>query len=290
MTVIEFEATCPNASDRGNISARISGSFRIIEYNPRLEQRLTDKAEIRRRLNIDREWSLYALADLDDGMFEHCAWWGVNDSLALVFDALPIRPIFVLGDAKSTRQLLAALPVTAGYLNLKPHQLDAAKEIYRYRELHEMQRMFLEDLKQPAGTAEPLTARDLKEVEQLYASGDGGGIAFAPFQLDTGLFYGIRKGAELVSVAGVHVVSRNESVAGVGNIFTRSDYRGQGLGQIVTSSVAAALRESGIQTIGLNVELTNTSAIRVYERVGFRTHFTYYEGMADRVLEGSPNV
>ena len=250
-----------------------------------MAERLTNKTEIRRLLNQDREWSLYALADLDDGMFEHCAWWGVDDSLALVFDALPIRPIFVLGDAKSTRQLLAALPVTAGYLNLKPHQLDAAKEIYRYRELHEMQRMFLEDLKQPAGTAEPLTARVLKEVEQLYASGDGGGIAFAPFQLDTGFFRGIRRGSELVSVAGVHLVSRHESVAGVGNIFTRPDYRGQGMAQIVTSAVAAALSEAGIRTIGLNVEHTNTTAIRVYERVGFRTQFSYYEGMADRILD-----
>jgi len=224
-------------------------------------------------------------------MFEHCAWWGLNDdpkmndSLALVFGALPICPIFVLGDTQSTRQLLAALPVTAGYLNLKPHQLEAAEGIYRYRELHQMQRMFLDDLKQPVGTAEPLTSRDLEQVERLYASGDGGGIAFAAFQLDTGFFYGIRKGAELASVAGAHVVSRSESVAGVGNIFTRPDYRGQGLAQIVTSSVAAALRAAGIRTIGLNVELTNTTAIRVYERIGFRAHFHYYEGMADRILD-----
>jgi len=73
-------------------------------------------------------------------------------------------------------------------------------------------------------------------------------------------------------------------VAGVGNIFTRPDYRCQGMAQIVTSAVAATLKEAGIRTIGLNVELTNAAAIRVYERVGFRSHFSYYEGMADRVL------
>jgi ribosomal protein S18 acetylase RimI-like enzyme len=249
-----------------------------------LEQRLTDKAEIRRRLNIDREWSLYALADLDEAMFEHCRWWALGDSLALVFEALEIRPLFVLGDAASTRELLAALPVSAGYLNLKPDQLEAAEGIYRYRELHQMQRMFLDDLKPSAGTAEPIGAGDREQVERLYASGDGGGIAFAPFQLNTGFFRGIRRGGELVSVAGVHVVSRNESVAGVGNIFTRPDFRGQGLAQFVTSSVATTLKDAGIRTIGLNVELTNTAAIRVYERVGFRTHFSYFEGMADRVL------
>jgi ribosomal protein S18 acetylase RimI-like enzyme len=250
----------------------------------RIPYPLTDKLEIRRRLNIDREWALYALADLDEGMFEHCRWWALEDGLALVFDALEIRPMFVLGDGESTRELLAVLPVSAGYLNLKPCQMEAAEGIYRYRDVHQMQRMFLADLTLPAGTAEVIGPSDLEQVERLYASGDGGGIAFAPFQLDTGFFYGIRKGGELVSVAGVHVVSRNEGVAGVGNIFTRPDCRGQGLAQIVTSAVAMALSEAGIQTIGLNVEHTNTGAIRVYERVGFRKHFSYYEGMADRVL------
>ena len=254
----------------------------MIEYNPELVQPLTDKSEIRRRLNLDREWSLYALADLDDGMFEHCDWWTLGDSLALVFGALQIRPIFVLGDAQSTRHLLETLPVSAGYLNLKPHQLQAADGIYRYRELHQMQRMFLENLHPSREAAEPLTANDREQVERLYAAGDGGGIAFAPFQLDTGFFRGVRRNGELVSVAGVHVVSRNESVAGVGNIFTRPDCRGQGLAQIVTSAVARALSDAGIRTIGLNVEHANTTAIRVYKRVGFCTRFSYYEGMADR--------
>ena len=215
-------------------------------------------------------------------MFEHCDWWALGDGIALVFRALAIRPIFVLGDARSTRELLAVLPERSGYLNLKPHQFEAAAGLYRYRERHQMQRMFLGDLSPPAGIAEPLTADDCEQVERLYACGDGGGIAFAPFQLATGFFRGVRRGGELVAVAGVHVVSRNESVAGVGNIFTRPDCRGQGLAQIVTSAVAMALSEAGIRTIGLNVEHTNSTAIRVYERVGFRTHFTYYEGMAER--------
>src|SRR6202035_3716210 len=98
----------------------------------RIPYPLTDKSEIRRRLNIDREWSLYALADLDDGMFEHCDWWGLPGGLALVFRAIAIRPIFVMGDAVSTRKLLTALPETTGYLNLNAHQLEAAEGIYRY--------------------------------------------------------------------------------------------------------------------------------------------------------------
>jgi len=86
-----------------------------------------------------------------------------------------------------------------------------------------------------------------------------------------------------VFVAGVQVASRHEGVAAVGNIYTRPDCRGQGLAQTVTSAVVTALREVGIQTIGLNVENTNAYAIRAYERVGFRTHFSYSEGIADRL-------
>jgi len=249
--------------------------------------RLTHKPEIRRLLNVDREWSLYALADLDDGMFEHCDWSTCGDSLALVFRALAIRPIFVLGDAASTRELLTALSEVTGYLNLKPHQLEGADGVYGYRERHQMRRMFMENFNPRVGTTEPLTGSDLDRIERLYATGDGGGIAFSPFQLDTGFFRAVRRGGELAAVAGVHVVSRNESVAAVGNIFTHPEYRSQGLAQLVTSAVVAALRDAGIRTIGLNVENTNGAAFRAYERLGFRTHFHYYEGVADRLLRQS---
>jgi ribosomal protein S18 acetylase RimI-like enzyme len=246
--------------------------------------RVTDKSEIRDHLNIDREWSLYALADLDDGMFEHCDWWALADGLALVFRAIAIHPIFVLGDAVLSRTLLAALPETTGYLNLKAHQLSAAEEIYRYRERHEMRRMFLDTFQPRSGGVEALSPADCSDIEHLYASGDGGGIAFAPFQLHTGFFRGIRRDGELVAVAGVQVSSRNEGVAAIGNIFTRPDCRGEGLAQTVTSAVVTSLKDAGIETIGLNVENTNTTAIRVYERVGFRARFSYFEGTADRVL------
>jgi ribosomal protein S18 acetylase RimI-like enzyme len=243
--------------------------------------RVTNKSEIRRLLNTDREWSLYALADLDDGMFEHCDWYAMADGLALVFRAIAIRPIFVLGDATATRSLLAALPERTGYLNLKPEQLEAAEGIYRFRERHEMRRMFVDVFRPRPGEVEALTPEHCGEVEKLYATG-GGGIAFAPNQLETGFFRGVRRSGKLVAVAGVHVASRQEGVAAVGNICTRPDSRGQGLAQIVTSAVVRALKEAGIRTIGLNVESSNVAAIRAYERIGFRTRFSYFEGVADR--------
>ena len=244
---------------------------------------LTDKSEIRRRLSADREWSFYALADLDDDMFVHCNWWGYGNGLALVFSALAIRPVFVMGDGEETRELLVNLPVASGYLNLKPEQLAAAEGIYQYRERHQMKRMFLGNPVVGTEGAEPLMLRDAGEIARLYASGDGAGIAFSPSQLATGFFRGIRREGELIAAAGIHVVSLQEGVAGVGNIFTRADCRGQGLARTMTASVARALQQAGIATIGLNVEHTNSTAIRVYERLGFRTHFHYFEGTAERL-------
>ena len=247
-------------------------------------RKLTDRTEIRALLNRDREWELYALADLDDGMFEQCSFWEYKGGLTLVFHGIEIQPIFVFGDAETTRELLAALPEQTGYLNLKPEQLGGAEGIYQYRERYEMQRMFLNAFQPRAGTVEALGGANCREIERLYASGIGGGVAFAPSQVETGFFRGIRRNMELVAVAGVHVVSQREGVAAVGNIFTRPDYRGQGLAQIGTSAVVMALREAGIKTIGLNVASNNAAAIRAYSQIGFRTRFRYFEGMADKVV------
>jgi ribosomal protein S18 acetylase RimI-like enzyme len=72
-------------------------------------------------------------------------------------------------------------------------------------------------------------------------------------------------------------------VAGVGNVFVRADRRGKGLARTVLSATVAAIIETGVRTIGLNVERTNEPAIRAYESLGFRTALRYFEGMADRV-------
>lgn len=253
---------------------------------------LTDPAGIRRRLDVDREWSLYALADLDPGMFEQCQWWAEGErAVALVFRGLPIRPIFVLGGAPETRALLAALPETHGYLNLLPAQLEAADGLWCYRERHTMLRMMLDRPALVAGETIPLGSSDRARVERLFAAGDGGGIAFAPWQLETGFFRGIaRADGELDAVAGVHVVSSTEGVAGLGNVFTRPDLRGRGLGRIVSSAVAAALLDAGIRTVGLNVEDSNAAAIRAYEAIGFRTRFHYFEGVAERIADAPSAV
>lgn len=243
---------------------------------------MTDKRRIREILQRDRVWSLYALADLDDELFADTDFWGYGESLALVFHGIAIRPIFVSGAPEEIRRILVAWPEDRGYLNLRPEYLSAVQDLYRFEKCNAMDRMVLGEDPLPDSNAEALGLADAPEIEALYASGDGGGIAFGRAQLETGFFRGIRRDGKLVAVAGVHVVSRNEGVAGVGNIFTHPRYRGQGLATQATAAVAQAVRQAGIRTIGLNVERENTAAIRIYERLGFRKMLHYFEGPAVR--------
>lgn len=245
---------------------------------------LTAKAEIRAILNRDREWAVYALADLDEPLFSECDWWVCGEGLALIFHGLSIRPIFVMGDTSELSELFGAIPAGTGYLNIRQHMEETANRYFSYRYRNEMCRMILRDFRPRAGETERLTLDDLAAVEALLASGDGSGIAFSPSQLAAGYFRGVRESGELIAVAGAHVVSRNESVAGVGNVFVREDQRGRGLAQRVLSAVVEAVREEGATTIGLNVEHTNQAAIHAYEKLGFQTAFRYFEGSADRLV------
>src|SRR4030095_4627299 len=98
--------------------------------------------------------------------------------------------------------------------------------------------------------------------------------------LDEGVFYGLWENSQLVAVAGTHLVVPGEDVAAVGNVYTRRDRRGLGLAAAVNSAVGGELLRMRIRTIVLNVNQSNTSAIHVYERLGFRRHCSYYEGLA----------
>ena len=243
---------------------------------------LRDRDVIRRILNADRVWSIYALADLDPDLFELCKWWTLGDALALVFTGISIRPVFVSGPASDVHRLLELLPVERGYLNLRDSH--TPQSIYEYEEPpHRMHRMVLTKFQARPGETVSLGREHAGEIQSLYGTGTGAGVAFGEFQLDTGFFRGVRgSSGELISVAGVHVVSKAESVAGVGNIFTLERYRRKGLAQVATSAVTQALLDAGIETIGLNVEHNNAPAIAAYERLGYRTAFEYWEGTAVR--------
>jgi ribosomal protein S18 acetylase RimI-like enzyme len=148
-----------------------------------------------------------------------------------------------------------------------------------------MWRMVLDPARFVVGetTAERLGPGGYERLQELYRDGDATGEAppfFNPGMLQHGIYYGVRNGEAIVAAAGTLVFSPAESVAAIGAVYTLRSYRGRGLARQVTAAVTAELLNLGVRLIALNVVESNSAAIRVYERLGFRSYCEYREGRA----------
>ena len=250
--------------------------------------RLTDVADIRARLEVDRAWAAFSLADLDLPQSTHAHWFGplAGSSVVLVYDAYDPPIVVCHGDVDECNATLAEPDVRArtssAYLNMTPEQSVVLSHHFGRFDGRRMVRMLLHDVPSsaPLQAVERLGPPDLDALQALYAEEPP--AFFLPSQLRDGVYFGVREGAGLVAVAGTHVVSRVASVAALGNVHTRRDRRGRGLAMAVTGAVVRELRHRNTQTSVLNIVATNDAARRVYERVGFREYCVYDEGVATR--------
>jgi len=250
---------------------------------------LLDLSEVRRRLERDRAWSAFSLADLDPPYAQHAIWFGPQrgDSVVLVYGAYDPPIVFCQGEPEECEAILAEPQVasrTAGaYLNVTDRLLPIAERAFATSELRRMCRMLLH-LDRPDtpahAAAVALGPDDLTSLQTLYA--DEPPAFFLPTQLKDGVYFGVRESGRLVAVAGTHVVSTSGSVGAIGNVYTRPDCRGRGLAAAVTGAVARELRRRGIATVVLNVVDSNAPARRVYERLGFVEYCVFHEGVARR--------
>jgi ribosomal protein S18 acetylase RimI-like enzyme len=251
---------------------------------------LTDPAAIRALLETDRPWTVYALGDLVPSRFRDCTWYHApGEALVLLYRAFDTPVLLTLGAPSVVQGLLAEV---AGerqmYLHVRPEIMPLLRCGHVIRNEKTMWRMVLDAARFPSAPV-PTVARlgrgDVAALRGLYADGVPAGEApdfFADSMLDEGVFYAVREGTELVAAAGTHLVAEADGVAAVGNIYTRRDRRGRGLGARVTAAVTAELLRQGLRTIALNVHEHNAAAIRVYERLGFVRYCTFNEGLAIR--------
>lgn len=252
--------------------------------------RISDPAEIRNVLETDRPWAIYALGDLAPGFFEHSEWFraaGGAPALVLVYRGFETPVLLTVGEASLVSAILDEVGSESEmYLSIRPEILPLVKARRSVRHETAMWRMVLELANfrsMPAEQAVRLGPADLPDLRRLYDDGRSTGEVpdfFYPSMLDQGLFFGIREEGALVAAAGTHLLSREESVGAVGNVYTRRDRRGRGLGGQATSAVTAELLRMGLRTIALNVNQQNGAAIRVYERLGYRKYCRFYEGLA----------
>jgi ribosomal protein S18 acetylase RimI-like enzyme len=247
---------------------------------------------IRELLEIDRVWGAYPLGDLAPGFFEHCSWFrppGSSTALVMVYREFTPPVVFAQGDPGALATILDEFSTEPSiYLHVRPEILPVLETRYEIVELRHMWRMILErEAYHSASTPDVVRLSSAQEsaVRQLYDDGAGSGERpdfFFPSMLDAGVFYGLWEADELVAVAGTHLVAPSEDVAAIGNVYTRRDRRGRGLATRVISAVVDELLRLKIRTIVLNVNRSKTSAVRLYERLGFTKHCNYCEGLGTR--------
>ena len=243
--------------------------------------RLSDKDTIRAILRRDPAWCVYALGDLSAEMFPKTEWF--TPDLSLVLKDYGTSILFTMG-AGSVREALEHV-VWPVHLQVQADALEAIAKNARVEHVKSMLRMtWTGDRAIPQDTrALRLGDADITALERLYADGESSGESpdfFYPAMVARGVFFGVYEEDQLVAAAGTHLLSRDEGAAAIGNIYTRRDRRGHGLGRIVTAGVMREL--AGVETVGLNVRADNAAAIHLYESLGFAQHCPFYEAIGAR--------
>jgi ribosomal protein S18 acetylase RimI-like enzyme len=241
---------------------------------------LLDKAMIRRLLEADRAWAVYALGDLSPENFVKARWFGPG--LALVYRDFDACILFAMDPGGVAEALThVAWPV---HLQLRARELAEVERRAVVTRRTPMWRMVWSGDRSgwvEHGETRRLGAADVPAIERLYATGAATGESpdfFFPAMVEAGVFFGVFEGGELLAAAGTHLYAPGEGAAAIGNVYTRPEARGRGLGRQVTCAVTRAL--AGLPTVGLNVKADNAAAIRVYESLGFRKHCPFFEGLA----------
>ncbi|MFH1464094.1 MAG: GNAT family N-acetyltransferase [Pseudomonadota bacterium] len=257
-------------------------------------QCLHDRDELEGFLSADPILHLYSLGDLDPAFWPHTCWYGLReeDRLAAVMLVylglgLPAVQLFTGGDADPAAHLLEeVLPILPArfHAHLGPPELEPVLRRQRAFSPYGLSlRMRLATPEHLAG-ADPdglviLDAADEPAIRALLAVAYPHNF-FEPRMLASGLYLGVRRGGDLLAMAGLHVQSERYRAAALGNVATHPAHRGQGLGRAVTAALGRRLLARGIDRIGLNVREANRAGRALYEGLGFVTHLRYQEGLA----------
>lgn len=250
---------------------------------------LPDLTQIRRILLHDPIWSVYAIADLQPAFAPYCHWsvyqGAKGEAVVLIFTALQPPILFATGDEEAVATALTALALPERvYVTLRREHYPLLRESYAWVEdPHPMVRMVLQGAVQMATLAMSNLVRllpaDSAAIAALYQY--GGPFTpdyFDPYQLDDGVFYGVKDEAGvLVAVGGTHIIAWQEGMATIGNMYTHPAQRGRGYARAVLGAIIAELQARNVATIVLNVDERNILARGLYERYGFTPYCTYIE-------------
>ena len=242
-------------------------------------------------LEGDRIWSAYAIADLDPQYKPSTVWFANQDAVVLIYKGLKPPVLFSFGHIDRLEFLFQQIPLGDYFFSLLPSSRKLMDDRMTVNFETEMWRMSLDPQRfnpVPDEAVSRLGVVDINDMVELFAQHPDRPDSFSPTQVKEGVYFGVRVDTELISIAGTHVLSMEQSVAAVGNVFTRPDHRNKGYGTSANCSVTKALIDMGIRTIVLNVATANQPAIRSYTRIGFEPYRKYQEGLGTVTVTPSP--
>ncbi|MFN8557057.1 MAG: GNAT family N-acetyltransferase [Dehalococcoidia bacterium] len=248
-------------------------SFRI--------RRLRDAEAIRARLRREPAYAAYALGQLAPRLFPLVSCWeadGPDGAGLTLFSRGGLGDaVFVMGAPSA---IAAILTLHQGprhnFATLRPEHLPAFERVFRLTSRQPMMRMVVDrrtfrPAPTPASfgvTVRRLTAADTRALNRLYNT-EGQPTYYSAGHVEQGMYHGVWEGRQLVAVAGTHVISPEEGVAVVGNVFTHPERRSVGYGGAATGATTGALLDRCAE-VALTVDPTNTPAVRAYLRLGYR--------------------
>jgi ribosomal protein S18 acetylase RimI-like enzyme len=250
---------------------------------------LHDKKEIESFLRQNEALHLYEIGDLDDFFWQYTTWYALREQeqtkqLVLLYTGITPPTMLALtedstdGMRELLRSIVPFLP-RQFYAHLSGNLAAALETAYQVQphgvhyKMTLINQAYLNEIDTSAVI--PLTVAERPELEAFYQHSYPGNW-FDARMLETGQYYGLRRGGILASVAGIHVYSPQYKVATLGNIATHPDFRGQGLATAVCARLCRALLTT-VATIGLNVKANNSSAIACYQKLGFERVAEYGE-------------
>ncbi len=242
------------------------------------------RSHIHRLLKTDPIWCGYALADLDPAEDLRSTWHTNQNAVLLLYRGLDPPILFAHGTPDETSPLFEHVPPGQYQFALQRDLRAMIDAKLRPQGEQSMWRMVLDqrvECTTSSHAMRQLQREDLPAIIDLFGEHPDRPDSFHPKQIEDAPFYGYFERGTLVSIAGVHIMSRWAKVAALGNVFTRPSRRGHGLASVVCGAVVCALLEANIETIVLNVATDNEPAIRCYQQLGFRWHCTYQEGFGE---------
>jgi ribosomal protein S18 acetylase RimI-like enzyme len=264
-------------------------------------EELFDREELRAFLIEDPVGNAYLLGDLDEAYMPMCRWFGHRedgqlDALVLLYDGLSMPVVLtvagLVGDSTLERQraldhldqLLKEVAPTLPrrfWVHAWAHHRAVVDRHYATSSLVRVSRMGLERARRchlvPRTPVRQLGHADTGSIMELYEHYPD--HFFEPYQLESGLYFGIDdpESGALVAIAGIHVHSETYDVAAIGNLVVHPASRQRGYATDITARLLDEVFKT-VSLVTLNVREDNLAAIKTYEKFGFGHHNVYFEG------------